>query len=211
MAAYIQKISDTSFTGSSSSVALTANTTIGNTVFAALSIGSARNLTSITDTKSNTWTVDVKTTGGGRNVAIARAYLTTALTSSDTLTVTLSGSATALVEVLEYQGVRSATFDVSVAGIAGLGTGPLSQTTAGSTTEVFELVLTAVATSVTETYTVPSGYTERPSTSLQVDVGEKYSTSLSTQTASWSWNNSGTSAVAVAAYKLKPSNFSELI
>jgi hypothetical protein len=59
----------------------------GNRAVIACSAASATNLISVTDTQGNTWTVHKKVQDGFQVAAIASAHITTALTTSDSITL----------------------------------------------------------------------------------------------------------------------------
>jgi hypothetical protein len=109
MAAYVQKIA-TGEIASTTTLTLTVGvtTTAGNTVLIATAIGTSHQITGATDSKSNTYVVDVQGTTG-HSAGIVRALLATALVSGDTITLTASGASTVPFEAaaLEYSGIAS--------------------------------------------------------------------------------------------------------
>lgn len=76
---------------------------------------------SVTDTSGNTYTRTVNfAQGGGTTAVLAWTVVTTPLTTSSTITVTPSGSASAAIDVQRFTGVAASPLDQSAAaGVAG--------------------------------------------------------------------------------------------
>lgn len=99
--------------GTTISLSPTGNISVGNLLIVAVA---ADNLSATTptftfsDSKSNTWTTEVQgavnaTAAAGASGAIGACYITTQITTTDTITVTLSGAVTAkAVQLLEFSG-----------------------------------------------------------------------------------------------------------
>lgn len=94
------KIGGATKTSSSTSITipLTSGASVGDDVWAGFTFTATSNtFSSVTDTKSNTWTIDVNITSSNNDhLAFVHSKLTTALTTSDTITGTVSLSSTRL-------------------------------------------------------------------------------------------------------------------
>lgn len=79
--------------------------------------GGSRTLSSVSDSRGNTWTV-AKTlaNGSSHGTAIASSLLATALVSGDTITLTWSGTGRGAGIALEFSGLASSPFDVAAGG-----------------------------------------------------------------------------------------------
>jgi hypothetical protein len=130
--------------------------------------GGANTTFTVTDTKGNTWTqralVVQTTTGGNGQVAIMGSILTTALTTSDTLTVTVNnfGAIIWCWIGMHFTGITS--FDVAATNVGASSSTLSSGTTAAGAQDV-EMVLGAfgyTGTGVSLTSLTPSGFTSQP-------------------------------------------------
>jgi RHS repeat-associated protein len=129
-------------------------------------------VTAVSDSKANTYAADRSSiANGATNVAVYSGRVTSALTSSDTITVTF-GSATANPAVafaLEFSGIAappSKTDEVG-AGKTGSGTALITSTT-NATDHPVELVVAGFGASVSSAFTAASGYTKATSGSTAV-------------------------------------------
>jgi hypothetical protein len=127
-------------------------TTAGNMLSAQVRITAGKTLTSVTDSKGNTWHVDVQLTATGTGCAIASSILTTPLVAADTITFNFSANCSPAIGVAEFSGVGSsgglATLDqvadlVNAAGII------VSPELASAVTAPSELAITAMGLSST--------------------------------------------------------------
>lgn len=165
-----------------------ANTTQDNRLILAIKTSGGVAVTSVTDSASNTWTLDRQSanTSGGR-CCIASAHLSTALTTSSTVTVNVASSASLAVAAYEYSGVDSGSAPDTGAAASGSGTSAASGTT-GTTAQANELAISVVASgSSLAGLTGPSGYTVRDSgqTANAVDLAEKVLTATGTESTTW--------------------------
>jgi hypothetical protein len=139
-------------------------TTVGNTVVVTVVCSGAVTVT-VTDSKGNTYTVDrsqqFSTT---ETVAIAHGYQTAALTTSDTITVTVSASQWMTVACEEFVGMLSAS-PADVGASATVGASPDAAPTSGAsatTAQASEIVIGVIGTTGGPTLTVASGWTTFP-------------------------------------------------
>ena len=88
-------------------VPVTANTTAGHMLSAAVRMSGAKSLSSVTDSQGNTWQVDANSAGAQTNAALASCILATALTTADTITMHFSGSCIGASAVTEYSGIAT--------------------------------------------------------------------------------------------------------
>lgn len=196
MATFAQQVFDSGTVASGTAVTTGLATTQGNTLILVIRNLSSGNVTSVADSKGNTYSVNVKTTAGTTNIAIASARLATALTASDTVTVTSTTNFNA--QAYEFSGIS--VFDKSVSATGSAITSLASGSTA-TLSNANELVVTGVGNSTGETYTPPAGYTEElPPTTTAIDMAFKNVTATTAVSATWSWNNSAAGAVAIATF-----------
>lgn len=192
-------------TGITSGVAfsVTANTAAGNTAF--LLLGSTLSTTtgvSITDSQGNTWTLDA--TGGGASsgqwAGIAHAYLTKALLTTDTITVTwTNGSLTAI--VAEFSAPTVLVVDKTASSDNALASNSNCGTTA-RTTYPTEIVIGAfINSTATGPYTPNTGYTMIDAGSGPLNGLYQLSTSNTTFNPKPTFTGSDTSAGTTATYK----------
>lgn len=126
---YVRNQGATNGGGGSSTISLTFSVAIpvGNFLIMGVGCGTTgTTITSVTDTKSNTYQVDRTQNTTTRNGFIVSARVTTALTTSDSVTVNFSASVgSRLISVDEFTGLHASTW---------LGTGLVASTTGSSTT-----------------------------------------------------------------------------
>lgn len=175
----------------------------GNTIIVAVTTGTSTNLTSITDSAGNTYSVDRKTTASTRNVAIAHAYLDAALTTSDTITVTISGTAASAMVAIEHSNIRKTSPVDKVNSAAGTSVTTLATGTTGTLADADELVVTAIGINLgSGGFTAPTGYAEHLPAGVSgiLDIADLLVTATTAQNPSWSWVNSATGNAAVVTY-----------
>jgi hypothetical protein len=103
----------------------------------------SRSVSSIVDSKGNTYELSLNSAGNTTPLCLAKAYITNALAPGDTITVTWSGTmATSMVSVHEFSGVTNVTVDKTATATA-TNTSPASAATA-TTTQADELLWGAV-------------------------------------------------------------------
>jgi hypothetical protein len=159
IATAISSTSGTSFQSATFSAAVP----VGNTVLVTLAMDPNSGTVSISDGKGNTYTKDADVSNGsgtsGVRTLIFSGPVTTALTTSDRITVTF-GTATAVkvISVQSASGLLSASIkDQSSTGNGSTGT-PNSGTT-GATAQPDELLIAAIGIEDKNTPTAGSGYT----------------------------------------------------
>jgi hypothetical protein len=202
--AYVQQVgaSFTSTTVTSFTVPLTAVTTQGNRLILSVRGNQGHDVSSVTDTQGNTWTVDATSiVSDNVTLSMCSAYLATALTTSDSLTVTLSGSTASEAIVCEYSGIaQSGPIDVTAT----------ATNSADTTTEAISItptlaadgVITALAFNVVTTNPTVTGATlrtflnESGGLALADDIG------AGTTAETFTWMTAANRmAVAAVAYK----------
>lgn len=147
MAGWVQTVATHGSTsaGSSDTIAVGAAVPVDDHLIIAGAAGGAKLISSVSDTKGNTYQVDASGTNGtGNGLTIVSAHITTALTTSDTITITWSGSnATRSVAIEQYTGLDTTSWLDKVGAAAGAtSTAPLSGTTA-TTAQANELLFGA--------------------------------------------------------------------
>lgn len=152
----------------------------------------ARTLTSVTDSKGNTWTVHPSQSAGGTNVNVAIAYavLTTALVAGDTITLTFSGNASVAVTAVEITGQAASSIvdqsgTYSAAGTSSSFAHPISS--AGATDTSGEYVFVAWGYNGSNNGTPGAGYTaqtRQASTGTVRSITGTYAANVSTGTQS---------------------------
>lgn len=182
-------------------VTVAATTTVGHRVILAVESTGGRAVASITDSRGNTWTVDqVSTNTTNVRCSVASSPLATALLSGDTITVTMTGSCQGRVGGWEYSGIAAAAASVETSGTIGTSTG-LSITAPAP-----GLVFSAIAVGLTETFTIPAGFTERNASQQSggnsVDTAERIVSTGGTVAAGWSWATSAAFAEVIVTYPL---------
>lgn len=181
-----------------------ANTMVGNTIIVAATAASAHNLSSVSDTGGNTYSIDSNSAAVARTGAIAHAYITTALTPSDTITVTMSGSGGTSIAAYEFQFLLATSFDkqnvtqgTTIATLAAGTTGALSQTN--------ELAFTMVGVATSQAFVPPNGYNEVLPSGVggTLDCAWLLVNSTAAQNPTWSWGGAVNATAAIATYKLE--------
>jgi len=125
--------------------ALTAGASIGDVVVFLASIGTAKQGTLPTDTQSNTWHLIAQPQSGTTaSCNLWYAVITTALTTSDTITTTWTGSvARRAWDVIKISGLTASPFDISGNTNAAAVTSLSLTTSPSSTAQADEIVLAA--------------------------------------------------------------------
>lgn len=157
MTAFVQNVGTLAVqSGNATTIAVpvTVTTTVGNTVIAwCRRTGGSVTLSSVSDSKGNTWNIDATHLADTNPAAVASSVLTTALVSGDTITFHLSASTSfrsaAAIEVsgLASSGGKTVT-DLNE---WSSGTGTSISPSAGPTTVAGEFVLTYAGSNHTQT------------------------------------------------------------
>lgn len=164
--AFVQKVHSGSGTAPSYTTAISVNTTAGNALAVNVRLPSGETLSSVTDTKSNTYVV-YKTAGTTNNAGLAIALNTTALVGgTDSITITTTGTTGWEFLMDEWSGItsvtNSATFlQASSKTIAG------TVTPVNATDQVLATFTTANSSSV---LTDPTGFTSYDTSTGFMDV-----------------------------------------
>lgn len=178
------------------------------TIAAIAGLNASRTLSSVADSKGNTWTVDVAQVLGTRRCGIASAPVTVALVSGDTITATFSGNNTSrsITVWTTDDPAASTVFDAgNSANGTGIGTAP-TVTTSASSTQASEVAFGAAVHADTETYTQPTSWNEDLDATVTAISHSVGSLSLSAP-ASITYDPDGTSitsttwGAAVATYR----------
>lgn len=114
----------------------------GNTLYigAMISAGATRTLSTVVDSKGNTWTIDTSA-GGSSLTSIAKCHATLPLVAGDTITLTWNGALVTRVATLcEFSNLDTTAGVDKVASATGTSTAPLSAATA-TTTQADELLV----------------------------------------------------------------------
>lgn len=191
---------------------------VGSTLVGAVAWESSDNSVpsgiTITDTARNTYTVDVSVASGSTvAVIIFRGRITTALTTSDTLTVAITGTrirwdinVDAFDDIL--QAYATSPLDKFSSNASGSSTSLVSGTT-DVTSQDKTLTYVAYGLGAGRTFTVPGGWTEK--TVVQTSVGStdralkcifRYNTVEGAQSATTTINTASTNGGVIVAYKV---------
>lgn len=195
-------------------VALTVGSavSIGDHVIAYFCEDENRTLSSIADSKGNTWAIDVQVTntfsGGttGRCIAICSAKITSALTTSDTITATHSGGGGTVKSLgaFSVSGLdTTAHKDLTSTGTGNNGTAWTTGST-GTLSQADELVVTACSGTINNVTNNPGTWTEildRFDTDLALAAQYKIVSATTAQTGAGTWSNNVDWAAAIVTYK----------
>lgn len=182
---------------------LTAGAPIGDTLILALKTSASFAVSSVADSKGNTWTVDKTTTASSSaRLSICSTRLTTAMVTGDTITATLSGTSTATAgAVYQYNGLALTSAVDAAVGFQG-NTSTSGATGACVTTHANDLIFTAAATGAGTGWTAPgSPWTERSAGLNAVDAADQTVTATGSFNPTWTWTTSSNFGVATVGYK----------
>ncbi len=137
---------------------------VGNLVWLGAGCSNARTLSSVTDSKGNTWTVGSRQQAGGTNINAAFAYCvpTTALVAGDTITLTWSGSGSSAAGFLEFSGQAASSLVDQVGSVFSAGSSSsatYNAVTDGNLDTTDELVLVSWAFNGSNNGTAGTGFT----------------------------------------------------
>lgn len=147
-------------------------------------------VTSVTDSSSNTWTQLANNGGTGNTCTVYYCYVTTALTTSSTITANYTaGNINYNVMVLAFSGIcRPTTTSATATGtsVLTLNTGNITPSQYGS------LLLSAFTHNGSPTsINAPSGFTTvTPSANARMVVGYTVAASMAAVGTTWSWTTS---------------------
>lgn len=174
----------------------------------------ARTLNSVTDSGSNTWTVDKQIQNGTSTVCvIASSVLTTQLTISSTITATWSATMVGQVpryNCEEFSGVASSTWTDVTASATGSGTALTAGTTAAAAAG--DLGIGGWGITGSSTFTADGSHTKFTDFSTGPSIGGEYNVSVSgTQSATMTASATGTWAGVQATYKAAAASTQHLL
>lgn len=197
-------------------VTLAAGARVGQTVVGAIawesSGGTIPTISSVVDSRGNTWATEVTAGGGGNTtvaLAIFRTRVTTALQAGDTITVTLT---TARVRwAMQYdtfsEPLPSALDKTAQNNNPGSATSLVSGTTA-ATTQPYELVYAAFGMGAARSPSIPAGWSGTPSVETSAGSADRalqviyqYTSAAGAQQAPLTLGVASTYAACVATYK----------
>lgn len=107
MPSFVQYLggNDTSAAATTEVITVSGTTTLNNVVLLWARIGGSFSLSSVADSKGNTWHIDVAGAATGTNSFLASAVMSSPLTTGDTITVTWSASAAGAIGAAEFSGI----------------------------------------------------------------------------------------------------------
>lgn len=175
----------------------------------------ARTLNSVTDTGSNTWTVDKQIQNGTALVVIASSVLTTQLTTGSTITATWSATMVGQsprYNCEEFSGVVTATWTDVTASATGSGTAVTAGTTAAAAAG--DLGIGAWGIAANTTFTADGSHTKFTdvSSAAPLSLGGEYNVSVSgAQSATMTAGATGNWAGVQATYKAAAASTQHLL
>ena len=171
---FVDTIGSVTCGGTASTVDVATTVSAGNTVIVRLALANAGpGVVSVTDSRSNTYSIDADVTGASTRTVIASGYVGTALQPGDTITVSSPAGAVESVVAAAYANIAPTDrVDVS-ATTSGSGTTPSAAVT---TTWEETLLYAAVASDGASTYTEAPGWQthEHVQASCAGDVAEDH-------------------------------------
>ena len=206
--------SSSSTTGSSSTISVTIpnNTVVGNTIILHTSNAFGVQVNSVTDSKSNTYSLDAVSAGSGGTVCIASATIVNQLLAGDTITATYkSGTYSAQsMQAFEFAGIQTSRVDATTTSLFSAVTTITSSAT-GTLSTTGELAFTATGMNSTAAKQAiqNSGYSSLyPSSSSITASSAAYSilNTTSSQTVTWNFSSSSSGSIGLVVYKVVPSN-----
>lgn len=199
--------------------ALGSNIPVGSTLIVIVRTGGGQSVTSISDTKSNTWgSADAQTASPtASNLAVYSTNVTVALASTDTITVTYGSSSNCTMTVLVVTGIIAATSrrldqaNWSYTTNAVLQFPASGSIATSALSNVGELVIAAIGVSITQPSAISasSGYTALVNTGFSGCWHKSAGTSLAAQSVSFTWTSaSANAAAAIVTYR--PTNMAAM-
>jgi uncharacterized repeat protein (TIGR01451 family) len=210
--ALVQVVSKDAGTTTSSSLAFSANNTVGNFIAVVLRAGKSNEIFTVSDSRGNTYRQAVQLnvtldTPHGDTLAIFYAENTRAGANTVTVSDTISGASLRFA-ILEYSGVALANSLDGTAAAQGTNAAP----TSGSTTTIAsdDLVLGAIMSADARTFTAGSGFVIRdrlpaaPGTRLIAE--DRIQPAAGTANANATLNSSNPWGAVVAAFRATPTS-----
>ena len=182
-------------------VPILSNVPVGSFLVAAFRLGNGNLVTGVTDTQGNTWTQTVKSNAAGTtNSFTYTCMVTTALSTTDTVTAAHVAVANRAGLILQFNGVQSASADKTNSNITTVASTTLGTNTTASLNNSSELSIITLATNVVVTAQAATGYTVFGNNTGA--IGYKILSNDSTgQTGTWTWTtSSGNTAATISTY-----------
>lgn len=194
--AFVQKVGE-AFTDITNVASLTfapsAPTRTGNGLLAFIKFGGGSFISSVTDTKGNTWTAEGQAGTTGPTISVFRCLNHTGLTTGDTITFnTPGGQGNWGGVVVEVSGVNARD---EWASNLGSSTSTLTVNQSTTTTVANEIAFAAFGEGgsppASSTYTPSTGWTQVPTTNAAATLGLAYRilTATGTQSVTWTASN----------------------
>lgn len=160
--------------------------------------GGGYTVTSVSDTGSNTWTLLTTSGASGNTATIWYCYVTTALTTSSTITVTYTTSNIGYsVAIYAFTGINRPVTTSAVAqgtAVTTLSAGNITPSQYGSL-----LFTTLTHSGPATSINVPTGFTSLAN-ATRVEAGYIVAGSMSSVATSWSWTTSANASVIGATF-----------
>lgn len=219
--AFVKELVDYSDATSSNSISLTVpsgGVPAGDTLIVTVEYETGTgSISSVSDSSSNTYTVDAtgRFNGSGNKTAISicSAYMTTALSSGDTITINFAASYNHKAAwVTEFSGLASSSFVDQTANNNGTNANTVDSGTTATTTQADELLFASfgVATTGSQTLVPESSPISYTALSSKVYGGSEYAivSSTGTYNATGDFNSANHWAGAIVTYKQAASSCS---
>lgn len=211
--AFKQDLGKATSSTSTVSIPLTTAVPAGDTVIVAGRAVQGAGITGVTDSESNTYTVDKAASGTQSAASAASANVTTALKSGDTITVTFSGAPnTQAAAAIDVSGIAATSrVDQTANGHNSSGLSVTAATTANDA-QANEFVATVgVSTSGSGTWTLAASdpdsggtWTQDGTTGGYIGLGYELPSAVSKFSASWTGTAGTNSDAIVVTYKGTP-------
>lgn len=200
--AFVQQVySNTTANSSTHAITPSANTSTGNRLIMVMTVGNSRTVSSIVDTQGNTWAID-RESGGARSTVIMSAYLTTPLTTSDTITITLNAASPGDIIAGEFSGLIASPVDKFNSNTGSTVT-TVSTGTTGTLTQANELAIIGICWNGNPgtISSEPSGYTGFTSPNVILKSGYRVVSATTALNESWTWATGRNTAAAIVTYR----------
>jgi trimeric autotransporter adhesin len=201
--------SASSGSATSLSVIPTVTTRYNDTCIVVVKGSSARNASSVTDTQGNTWSL-VTNTSTADTISIYIAVMTSPLSPSDTITVTMTGTAnTCAAGIYEYSGILTASPIDGTPTSTSVASNTTATSSSVTTTNAADILISAFTLATSQTVAVSSPFTSRGfigGSSSTVALADYTPGSTGSYTTTWTWSTATTSAIALIALKPSPTN-----
>ena len=183
-------------------VPILSNVPTGDYLIATFRTGAGIVPSSITDTKGNTWTLAVNSTSGtATNSWVYSCFVTSALTTADTVTLAHSAVANRMGLILQFSGLQSLSTDQTNSNFTSTGTSTFGTNATPVLNASSELVIISLATNVAVTAIAATGFTVF-SQSVGAIGYKILSNNNTAQSGTWTWTtNSDNTGATISTYK----------